>query len=1180
MKIKGVDFPKPLLNALRDGKLVVFAGAGVSMGPPAGLPSFSKLATQVAEGTGKSKESSETEDQFLGRLKDGGAKVHQRAADILQRNDPQPNSLHKDLLRLFREDQQVRIVTTNFDCLFEQVAETVDLFKTKVRVFQALALPLGSRFHGIVHLHGFVEEPEEMVLTHRDFGCAYLTEADGWARRFLLDLFSTYTVLFIGYSHSDTIMTYLTPSLPPDDKDKRFALVRREEKDKNHWKRMSIVPIFFPQKNENDFSHLRDAVEGLANLRRRGILGSQQEIVRIASGYPPKINDEDSGIIDDALKSVELIKFFVQAAKSSEWIDWLDQRGHLKPLFNEGELEAQGKPLAWWLAGYFTGANSDQLFSVISKYGGRLNPYFSTVLLLKLGDPKEKTLDSKTLSRWVPILMSCVPTSANEYWLLDLAKCCASIGEFQSLLQVYDVMTAKLIWFLPELDWGRNNPWTHPVEELRRECLKPKLPQIAHTLLERTTMGLEQRYSARIARDKDDHGIDYDSCRRSAIKSHQQDERLVGIDPLINIARDCLEWLAIHEPVTAGMWCNRFANAKAPLLRRLVIYATNTREDLSAQDKMAWLLEKNYVNDDEVDHEIFRITGDVYSQISQQQRQMLIQAISQYQIPVNICNDTVKRLKYQIKYQFDWFQWLDKADPNCSLVKAELDKIRAQYPKLQPSEHPDFTAWTEEGQLTGPWTVEELWDKPASEWLPNLLEYQSGKQEGFKAPPLTILNTVRDASEKNIAWGLDLADAMAAQSMWSCDLWECVIAGWAKGKLNPDTMGRVLSYLSANRLYPHNPGKIADVLGRLTEEINKDDATELLNKLNSIAINLYPHAVAVEFQKITTSPLKTLWLTRSISHPSGKLAIFWIKSIILWHKQQAAPPQALNAEYRRALDAIIDGDGIHGKLGRTVLASHFHVLYHVDHIWAEQHLLPLFDAQHEDFQCAWDGYLNWGRLSLPIAELLKDKFIGGLQRIVQDFSQETLERETLERFIDFYVLAMSRLIENAKDQWISEFFKNTRENAIAKDTFASAISRHLRDLDESSQKEWWNVWLKDYWSNRLQGVPCPLEGGEVAEMLQWVIHLHGVFPDAVAMAVKMEPVTLEDYSSLLREIAQSNLINRYPSELAQVLIYLGKADRLPWSWSQDLDVFHQLLEKDLPEELSKKLHEIVLRLQT
>ena len=48
MKIANIDFPKPLLNALRDGELVVFAGAGVSMGEPACLPSFEALANRIA----------------------------------------------------------------------------------------------------------------------------------------------------------------------------------------------------------------------------------------------------------------------------------------------------------------------------------------------------------------------------------------------------------------------------------------------------------------------------------------------------------------------------------------------------------------------------------------------------------------------------------------------------------------------------------------------------------------------------------------------------------------------------------------------------------------------------------------------------------------------------------------------------------------------------------------------------------------------------------------------------------------------------------------------------------------------------------------------------------------------------------------------------------------------------
>jgi hypothetical protein len=56
---------------------------------------------------------------------------------------------------------------------------------------------------------------QDIVLTDSDFGRAYLTE--GWARRFLVDLFRHFTVLFVGYSHSDTVMHYLARALPEQE---------------------------------------------------------------------------------------------------------------------------------------------------------------------------------------------------------------------------------------------------------------------------------------------------------------------------------------------------------------------------------------------------------------------------------------------------------------------------------------------------------------------------------------------------------------------------------------------------------------------------------------------------------------------------------------------------------------------------------------------------------------------------------------------------------------------------------------------------------------------------------------------------------------------------------------------------------------------------------------------------
>ena len=88
MKIKAVISPEPLLNALRDRWLVVFAGAGVSMEPPAGLPSFRKLAERVAAGTGESIAESETDDQFLGRPQ--GWKGEESHHKLLCSNNPAP----------------------------------------------------------------------------------------------------------------------------------------------------------------------------------------------------------------------------------------------------------------------------------------------------------------------------------------------------------------------------------------------------------------------------------------------------------------------------------------------------------------------------------------------------------------------------------------------------------------------------------------------------------------------------------------------------------------------------------------------------------------------------------------------------------------------------------------------------------------------------------------------------------------------------------------------------------------------------------------------------------------------------------------------------------------------------------------------------------------------------------
>ena len=76
------------------------------------------------------------------------------------------------------------------------------------------------RWQGLVYLHGLVpatptvEAMNHLVVSSGDFGRAYLNE--GWAARFVDNLFRSYTVCFVGYSIEDPVLRYMTDAIGAD----------------------------------------------------------------------------------------------------------------------------------------------------------------------------------------------------------------------------------------------------------------------------------------------------------------------------------------------------------------------------------------------------------------------------------------------------------------------------------------------------------------------------------------------------------------------------------------------------------------------------------------------------------------------------------------------------------------------------------------------------------------------------------------------------------------------------------------------------------------------------------------------------------------------------------------------------------------------------------------------------
>ena len=588
MRIAGIDFPISLINAIRSETLVVFAGAGVSMGPPANMPSFAGLVAAVAQATSVERLPDETEDRFLGRLEDSGVEIHDIVGRILRSYGESPTDLHRNLLRLYHPSRSPRIVTTNFDTLFERAAETI--FATDLEIFSAPALPLGRAFSGIVHIHGDLDRLSDMVLTDAAFGRAYLTE--GWARRFLVDLFPHFHVLFVGYSHNDPDMHYLARALPVGDGNDRFVLTH--DQDVSRWQNLGIEAIVYPQL-DTGHEALDDGVAGLAQFVRRGSLEWRQRIEAIAIRDPAFLDEEEADLIEDALGDITRTRFFTAAAADPAWIAWIDNRDRLSGLFELRDLSHEEGELADWLGRKFVRDHSDVLIALVGKHGLQLSRELWYSLGLYVGNQDDPPIAEGDLVKWVAILLDSVPQDIHRsrfLWILErLSKRCSAykssgslVSIFRSILRIRltipsgtESMTADLMG-----DY-------HDIKSLWEGQYKPHLGSMAEVLLLCTADQLMVQHQLYVWFGRGNRRVDSASFRRSAIEPHEQDNLRNAVDVLIDAARDCLEQVAATNTAVAAYWCGLLAKSRAPLLRRLAVHALTRRTDLSSDEQTGWL---------------------------------------------------------------------------------------------------------------------------------------------------------------------------------------------------------------------------------------------------------------------------------------------------------------------------------------------------------------------------------------------------------------------------------------------------------------------------------------------------------------------------------------------------------------------------------------------------------------
>jgi hypothetical protein len=261
------DIPPDLIRAAIDGETIFLCGAGVSFG--AGLPTFKKLTDDVYTRMGETREHEAAEviaynkeeyDRVLRSLEKRtllhgtDSPVRVAVTHLLKAPGCSNLSQHKSLLQLSRDRAgRVRLLTTNFDTLFERAANQEGLV-CESHAGKSIPRPGGADDYGILHLHGRLGDTElnlkrtDLILTSADFGDAYLR--DGWASQYIEDRMRLHTMILVGYRAEDAALRLLLETLDADRERFRdlkdiYAIEKGSEGSASLWKAKGIKPLEF-----------------------------------------------------------------------------------------------------------------------------------------------------------------------------------------------------------------------------------------------------------------------------------------------------------------------------------------------------------------------------------------------------------------------------------------------------------------------------------------------------------------------------------------------------------------------------------------------------------------------------------------------------------------------------------------------------------------------------------------------------------------------------------------------------------------------------------------------------------------------------------------------------------------------------------------------------------------------
>ena len=1141
----GPSIPAHLMNELDNGRVVFFCGAGISAGPGSDLPSFEDLVQHVytvnhMDADAVEREALDSEendpgrrqpkyDKALGLLERperlGAQAVRHSVVERLSRPPNGPLSIHEALIALSRCERGVRLITTNFDNRFVQAG----LEEECIDAAPKLPVPKPHNWYSLVHLHGRIvsnDDGSNLVLTAADFGRAYLTEQ--WAARFVTELFREFTVVFVGYSVNDPVMSYMVDALAAERaKGARFATAYAfaahdgtsagKKKARDGWLAKNVEPILYG--GREDHRLLGDTLIEWARIRKEPFQARSQiainEITKMPSGPDDPVVERVAWALQDpsatkALADESPIQDEADFPKVEKWLEMFEEKGLLRcpaadvnsgagdqdPAFvrlvdsgfqfvNPQTVDSTRAHLARWMAGHL---HVPQVLTWVLRAGGHMHALLRREVERRLASPDLK-IPPRLRLLWTVLLEHEPSKPWGLPWTSERYRTAGSQFERHRIEDEAIRCLAPRVIVQPgpgerlvfQQCLGGEVGSIEPIEacghlkvvsgdEQIRFDVKDILenPDVLARHAETLSGYLEQALALGV---EDDEIYEDSYLYRPSIATPDQDRGHDDWTHLIDLVRDSYFALAATDRARGDNLLRRWVLSRPSLFKRLALHALteNSRSDIRLARKLLVAGRSPGLWERDLRREVFRFFRLAGSRLPRSLRAEIVRAIHagpKTKRPRSLPDDAqiIRR---------------EKALRINELVEsgARLDKrSRALAEELEPydaggfDERDEFVAEHGEGGWVG---YEEFTPK-------ELLE-------GSVADVVAALENAKIGRDALHGWVLSqpvkaasVLRRLAARGKWPGNIWQGFLWAFAGFGERQRLKRRLQTYVA--RLLAEAPEGLFANVGSAAAGFVKDLAEEYGTDREPELRTLWTKAWSgIGTSRPETSNLDGV-LTDALNHAAGRLAEAAL--FRLW-KYEPKTGAGLPPSVRPYFDSI--GTDPAGQLGRVMLATRLHPLFAIDPEWAREHLVArLGRTRSGEAATLWAAY-GWSpRVGPNLLRAFKEPFLEVL-------CDGTTVGRTERKLTGLFMAICLDLPSELTAQEIHRVVDSMSEDAL--ETTLDSLKNRLRGEREERARIWHekaHPWLQTYWPRSA----ARNTAGTSLAMLQLLAECGDSFPDA------------------------------------------------------------------------------------